>query len=88
MTDLKLTPNLGIHDQEWFTVMSKLSGRTLDENTGSVIGFYVRRNKEAYKEILEHTALRLGLTSDDLFEQLVNEATLESVQNQNAPNQA
>lgn len=85
MSNLNLTPNLGIHDEEWFTVMSQLSGRTLNENAGSVIGFYVRRNKDAYKEILEHTAQRLGLTPDELFEQLAQGKTLESLQPKNAP---
>lgn len=82
-----LTPNLGIHDKEWFEVMSKLRGGTVEENLRSVISFYVRRNKDAYKEILEHTAQRLGLTSDELFSQLANGATLESLQRQNAPDQ-
>jgi hypothetical protein len=81
----ELTPNLGIHDKEWFEVMSKLRGGTVEENLRSVVSFYVRRNKDAYKEILDHTANRLGFTPDELFEQLANGATLESLQPKNAP---
>lgn len=85
MSDMNLTPPLGLHDLDWFVVMSKLSGRTPDENAGSVISYYVRRNKDAYKEILNHTAARLGLTAEECFAQLSNGETLESLKAKNAP---
>jgi hypothetical protein len=62
---------MGDHDRDWFTVMSRLGGRSLRANASSVLGYYVRRRKEEYQEILAYTAKKYGLTPDECFQKLL-----------------
>ncbi|NER95076.1 MAG: hypothetical protein F6J86_14770 [Symploca sp. SIO1B1] len=63
--------DLGDHDQDWFVVMSKLRGRSTRANLSSVVGHYVRRHKEEYREILTYTARKYGLTEKECFQRLL-----------------
>lgn len=62
---------MGDHDRDWFTVMSRLGGRSLRANASSVLGYYVRRRKGEYQEMLEYTAKKYGLTPDECFAKLL-----------------
>ncbi|MGB5968172.1 MAG: hypothetical protein WBG70_07550 [Spirulinaceae cyanobacterium] len=72
MADLSLggVP-MGDHDRDWFVVMSKLGGRSLRANASSVLGYYVRRRKEEYQEMLAYTSRKYGLTEDECFRRLL-----------------
>ncbi|NER45840.1 MAG: hypothetical protein F6J92_03965 [Symploca sp. SIO1A3] len=63
--------DLGDHDRDWFVVMSKLGGRSTRANLSSVVGYYVRRRKEEYKDILTYTARKYGLTEEECFQRLL-----------------
>ena len=77
MTDINLgTVPMGDHDADWFKVMCKLSNRSLRANAASVLGFYVRRHKSEYVEILTYTARKHGLTPDEVFRRLLNDEPL------------
>ncbi|MBP5971570.1 hypothetical protein HW132_02155 [Brasilonema sp. CT11] len=58
---------LGDHDKDWFIVMCRLGSRSIRANLSSVVGCYVRRRKEEYREILAYTARKYGLTEDECF---------------------
>lgn len=80
MPDLKIgSIPLGEHDLDWFTVMSKLGNRSIRANAGSVIGFYVRRRKDEYREILAYTARKYGLTEGEVFRRILNNEDLGEV---------
>lgn len=68
--------DMGDHDHDWFVVMSRLGGRSIRANVTSVLGYYVRRRKEEYKEILKYTAQKYGLTEDECFKRVLNEEDL------------
>ena len=73
---------LGEHDADWFKVMCKLSNRSVRANLASIVGFYVRRRKDEYKEILSYTARKYGLTEEECFHRLLNNVDLgEPVEN-------
>ena len=63
--------DLGDHDRDWFIAMSKLGGRSIRANLSSVVGYYVRRRKSEYQEILAYTAKKYGLTPDECFQRLL-----------------
>jgi hypothetical protein len=67
---------LGDHDADWFKVMSKLGDRSIRANMASIVGYYVRRRKDEYKEILAYTAKKYGLTEDETFYRLLNDIDL------------
>ncbi|NMG09763.1 hypothetical protein [Brasilonema sp. UFV-L1] len=67
---------LGDHDRDWFIVMSRLGGRSIRANLSSVVGYYVRRRKQEYQEILEYTARKYGLTVDECFQRLLKDEDL------------
>lgn len=68
--------DLGDHDRDWFVVMSKLGGRSTRANLSSVVGYYVRRRKAEYQEILSYTARKYGLTEDECFQKLLKDEPL------------
>jgi hypothetical protein len=70
--------DLGDHDRDWFIVMSRLGGRSIRANLSSVVGFYVRRRKEEYAEILEYTSKKYGMTRDECFQRLLKGEDLGS----------
>jgi hypothetical protein len=77
MTDINLgTVPLGDHDADWFKVMCRLSNRSLRANAASVLGYYIRRRKSEYVEILSYTARKYGLTVDEAFKRLLNDESL------------
>lgn len=67
---------LGDHDRDWFIVMSRLGSRSIRANLSSVVGYYVRRRKQEYQEILDYTARKYGLTSDECFQRLLKDESL------------
>lgn len=69
---------LGEHDSDWFRVMSALGGRAIRVNAASVIGYYVRRRKEEYTEILRYTAEKHGLTPEECFQRLLKGEPLDA----------
>ena len=73
------TVPLGDHDQDWFVVMTKLANKSLRANVANVLSFYVRRRKEEYREILEYTAKKYGITPEECFERLKNGEDLDSL---------
>jgi hypothetical protein len=70
--------DLGDHDRDWFIVMSRLGGRSIRANLSSVVGYYVRRRKQEYEEILGYTARKYGLTTDECFQRLLRDESLGS----------
>ncbi|NEP01372.1 MAG: hypothetical protein F6K58_22495 [Symploca sp. SIO2E9] len=71
MPTINTSIDLGDHDRDWFVVMSKLGNRSIRSNLSSVVGFYVRRRKQEYLEILAYTARKYGLTEDECFHRLL-----------------
>lgn len=63
---------LGDHDADWFRVMSAASNSSLRVKAASVIGYFVRRRKDEYREIIQYTANKHGLSFDDCFNKLKN----------------
>ena len=77
MADLNVgSVPLGDHDRDWFVVMSKLGSRSIRANLSSVMGFYVRRRKKEYEEILRYTASKYGLTPSECFKRILNDEDL------------
>jgi len=77
MTDINIgSVTMGDHDADWYRVMCKLGGRSIRANTSSVLGYYVRRRKSEYSEILQYTARKYGLTPDETFKRLLNDEPL------------
>ena len=68
--------DLGDHDRDWFIVMSRLGDRSIRANLSSVVGYYVRRRKQEYGEILAYTARKYGLTEDECFQRLLKDESL------------
>lgn len=63
---------LGDHDQDWFIVMSKLGDQlSMRANVSSIIGYYVRRRKSEYIEMLNYTAAKNGLSPQETFTRLL-----------------
>ena len=86
MPTINTSIDLGDHDRDWFLVMCKLGNRSIRANLSSVVGCYVRRRKEEYKEILAYAARKYGLTEDECFERLLNNQDLgEPKQNFSEP---
>jgi hypothetical protein len=67
---------LGDFDRDWFIVMSRLGGKSTRANASSVIGFYVRRRIDQYREMLTYTARKYGITEDEVFHRLLNDQEL------------
>ena len=65
--------DLGDFDRDWFIVMSRLRGASTRANASSVLGYYVRRRINEYKEMLAYTARKYGLTEDECFDRILND---------------
>ena len=76
MPTINTSIDLGDHDRDWFIVMSKLGNRSIRANLSSVVGYYVRRRKDEYQEILTYTARKYGLTEDECFQRLLKNESL------------
>lgn len=63
---------LGDHDADWFRVMSAASNSSLRVKAASVIGYFVRRRKDEYREIIQYTANKYGISFDECFNKLKN----------------
>ena len=63
---------LGDHDADWFKVMAAASNSSLRVKAASVIGYFVRRRKEEYREIIQYTANKYGISFDECFNKLKN----------------
>jgi hypothetical protein len=68
--------DLGDFDRDWFIVMSRLGGKSIRSNASSVLGFYVRRRLNEYKEMLGYTARKHGLTEEECFALLLKDQEL------------
>ena len=68
--------DLGDFDKDWFIVMSRLGGKSIRSNASSVLGFYVRRRLNEYKEMLGYTARKHGLTEEECFNLLLKDEPL------------
>ena len=64
--------NLGDHDVDWFKVMSAVTHQSVRSKAGSILGYYVRKRKEEYREIIQYTANKYGLSFDECFNKLKN----------------
>jgi hypothetical protein len=67
---------LGDFDIDWFTVASRLMGRSLRANLASVMSYYVRRKLPEFKELLAYTAKKHGISEDECFDLLRKGAEL------------
>ena len=67
---------LGDHDADWFKVMAAASNSSLRVKAASVIGYFVRRRKEEYREIIQYTANKYGISFDECFNKLKNGESL------------
>lgn len=76
MPTINTSIDLGDHDRDWFIVMSRLGKRSIRANLQSVVGYYVRRRKPEYQEILTYTAKKYGLTEDECFQRLLKGESL------------
>ncbi len=68
--------DLGDYDRDWFVVMSKLDGKSTRANVSSVLGRYVKQNRADYQLMLDYTARKHGLTTDECFRRLLNDEDL------------
>jgi hypothetical protein len=56
--------------------MSRLSDRSIRGNLSVIVGYYVRRRKKEYEELLQYTARKYGLTTDECFQKLLRGESL------------
>lgn len=63
---------LGEHDADWFRVMSACTDSALRVKVASVLGYYVRRRKQEYIEIIQYLAAKHGLEFSECFNKLLN----------------
>lgn len=68
--------SMGEHDRDWLIVMSRLTGRSIRANISSILGYYVRRRKPEYEEILRYTARKYGITEEECFQRLLKGESL------------
>lgn len=61
---------LGDHDADWLRVMAAASNSSLRVKVASVLGYYVRRRKGEYEEILRYLAAKYGLSYSEVFNRL------------------
>lgn len=76
MPTISTSIDLGDHDRDWFVVMSRLGNRSIRANLQSIVGYYVRRRKTEYQEMLVYTAKKYGLTEDECFQRLLKGESL------------
>ena len=70
---------LSVHDHDWFIVMSRLgSQNSIRGNLSSVTGYYVRRRKHEYLEILNYTAAKYSLSPQETFQRLLKNKPLDT----------
>ena len=70
---------LGEHDADWLKVMAAASNSSLRVKVASVVGYYIRRRKAEYVEIIRYTANKHGLTFDECFHRLLKGEKLGEV---------
>lgn len=69
--------DLSDHDHDWFVVMSRVTPPySVRGKLASVVGFFVRRNKAAYVEIITHTAEKHGISFEECFHRLLTKQPL------------
>ncbi len=71
--------DLSDFDKDWFLVASKLMERSVRANLASVTSFYIRRNIDAYRELLAYTARKRGITEDECFDLLLKNEPLPPI---------
>lgn len=71
----QLTPGsipMGDHDADWLKVMAAATDSSMRVKIASVLGYYVRRRKAEYIEIVSYIAAKHGLSFDECFHRLKN----------------
>lgn len=63
---------LGEHDADWMRVMAAASNSSLRVKVASICGYFVRRRKGEYIEIVNYIAAKYGLSFDEAFHKLKN----------------
>jgi len=61
---------LGDHDADWFRAMSGASNSSLRVKAASVLSYFIRRRKDEYREIIQYTANKYGLSFSECFNKL------------------
>lgn len=67
---------LSDHDADWIKAMATVSNSSLRVKLASIVGYYVRRRKEEYLEIIDYTAQKYDLSFDECFKRLSNNEDL------------
>lgn len=71
---------LGDHDHDWFIVMSRLGDQvSIRGNLSSITGFYVRRRKNEYLEMLNYVSAKYRLSPQETFQRLLKNIPLDVV---------
>lgn len=67
---------LGDFERDWFIVMARLGGVSIRSHLSSVVSFYIGCKLPDFKEMLEYTSTKYGLTQDECFRRLLNDEPL------------